>query len=64
MKQTNKGHEFVYIGKNFKRNTKVYIYGAGENGIDLFKRMHYINCIEGFIDNDTQKVGKYIEGKK
>lgn len=64
MKWTNKGHEFDYIGKNFKRNTKVYIYGAGENGIDLFKRMHYINCIEGFIDNDTQKVGKYIEGKK
>ncbi len=64
MKWTNKGHEFDRIGKNFKRNTKVYIYGAGENGIELFKRMLYIDCVEGFVDNDIQKVGKYIEGKK
>ncbi len=52
MKWSNKGHEFDLIGRKFKVNKKVFIYGAGECGKYLFNKLLFVNCVEGFIDND------------
>lgn len=48
MKWNNKGHEFDEIGQRFKVNKRVWIYGAGENGRDLFERLKFADCVEGF----------------
>lgn len=62
MKWKNKGHEFDEIGKRFKSNKKVWIYGAGENGRELFYRLKFADCVEGFIDNGLTH--EKIFGKK
>ena len=55
MKWTNKGHQFDRFSEIFSNEMKVYIYGAGENGKDLFSRMMFADCVEAFIDNDERK---------
>lgn len=64
MKWTNKGHQFDRFGEIFSDELKVYIYGAGENGKDLFSRMLFADCVEAFIDNDTRKIGDEFCSKK
>ena len=64
MKWTNKGHQFDRFSEIFSNEMKVYIYGAGENGKDLFSRMMFADCVEAFIDNDERKVGDIFCGKK
>ena len=63
MKWTNKGHQFDRFSEIFSNEMKVYIYGAGENGKDLFSRMMFADCVEAFIDNDVRKVGGKFCGK-
>ncbi len=63
MRWMNKGHEFDGIGENFI-GKKVYIYGAGENGADLFGKLRFLDCVEGFIDNDESKIQNGFMGKE
>ncbi|MBQ3544726.1 MAG: radical SAM protein [Lachnospiraceae bacterium] len=63
MKWINKGHEFDEVGKKFKIKEKLWIYGAGENGKDLFSRLGFADCVEGFIDNAPHKINTLFCGK-
>lgn len=53
---------------NRKQNIKVVIYGAGEAGIityrTLINDMKTLQFPVAFIDDDSSKAGKYIDGKK
>ncbi len=62
MKWENKGHELDYIGKTFADKKKIYIYGAGQEGRNLFYKLKFLDCVEGFIDAnaDKQRTG-YLE---
>ena len=62
MKWKNKGHELDYIGKSFADKKKIYIYGAGQEGRNLFYKLKFLDCVEGFIDAnaDKQRMG-YLE---
>lgn len=51
MKWKNKGHEFDRFKKIFTWHKPIYIYGGGELGKDLYKRISFVDCVEGFIDN-------------
>ncbi|MBQ3513265.1 MAG: radical SAM protein [Lachnospiraceae bacterium] len=55
MKWKNKGHEFDEIGQRFKSIEKIYIYGAGENGTELYKALKNANVKISFIDVDYKK---------
>lgn len=65
MKWTNKGRQFDEIGKKIKNKKNIYIYGAGENGKYVLKRLEFLNCMGrmdekksirgGFIDVDENK---------
>ncbi len=66
MKWKNKGHEFDEMGKHFENKKKIFIYGAGEIGMEAYKQLEFLDCIEGFIDNDVKKqqlgyMGKSVE---
>lgn len=64
MKWKNKGHEYDNIEMNFNAGTKIWIYGAGENGKDLCKELAFADCVAGFIDNNAEKIKAGIwEGK-
>lgn len=56
MKWKNKGHEYDKIEMDFNSKTKIWIYGAGKNGIDLYHELKFMDCVAGFIDNDAKKV--------
>lgn len=67
MKWLNRGHEFDEIGANFVwqgNGKKIFIYGAGEYGDDLYQRLKFIDCIEGYIDNDKIKQKEGFNHKK
>jgi organic radical activating enzyme len=58
MKWTNKGHQFDELGSYFKGISKIYIYGAGKLGAELFHLLtflNYFNCEVIFIDEDETK---------
>lgn len=66
MKWKNKGHEYDEIGQNFQIGKRLFIYGAGENGAKVYKQVEFLDCVEGFIDNDIDKqesgyLGKPVE---
>lgn len=61
MQWTNKGHQFDQFKKVFTPGRKIYIYGAGKSGADLYRKLKFEDCVEGFIDNIKQ--GSYL-GKK
>lgn len=52
MKWKNKGYEFDRFKEIFTWHRPIYIYGAGELGEDLYKRISFVDCVEGFIDNN------------
>ena len=56
MKWKNKGHEYDNIEMPFNTKTKIWIYGAGENGTELYRKLKFIDCVAGFIDNSIAKV--------
>ena len=68
MKWSSKGHEFDNRIEEMKKRIgevpKVYIFGAGLVGkreAELYKKLE---CLEGFIDNDKNKIGLDYEGCK
>ncbi len=52
MKWKNKGHEFDRFKEIFTWHKPIYIYGGGVFGEDLYKRISFVDCVEGFIDNN------------
>ncbi len=64
MKWKNKGHEFDYIGNNFSKEQKIYIYGAGQLGAALNDKLKFLDCVNAFIDNSPEKIGKRFCGKE
>ncbi|WP_373265367.1 radical SAM protein [Hungatella hathewayi] len=56
MKWTNQGHEFDEIGRRFAKNKKIYIYGLGVLGKELYNKLKWADCVAGFIDNDERKI--------
>lgn len=61
MKWKNKGHEFDRFKEIFTWHKPIYIYGGGVFGEDLYKRISFVDCVEGFIDNNRSG---QIGGKK
>ena len=41
---------------------RVYIFGAGSTGQDLYKKIKDSNQVVGFLDSDSKKWGKSIDG--
>lgn len=57
---TEPGHqiddEAAYIVNSFRRhNRKVYIYGAGTIGAEMYSALKKYGCFAGFIDSDEKK---------
>lgn len=52
MKWLNKGHELDRLGEYFKTHPKVYIYGAGNAGLELKRLLAPLNCFAGFLDGN------------
>ena len=63
MKWKNKGHEFDHIGKKMGKHKKIYIYGCGEWGTELYERLQFADCVEGFIDNNVERQKEGYMGK-
>ncbi len=68
MKWNNKG---VELDKRLEKyqidcqgDFKFLIFGAGKNGKRLLENYSYRDSVIGFLDNDKEKVGSVIEGKK
>lgn len=64
MKWKNKGHEFDEYASIFKPEQKVYIYGAGEIGKQVYGHLQFADCVKGFIDNNpdlAQYCGKPVQ---
>ena len=59
MKWRNKGHEYERYAECFK-NRKIWIYGAGYKGAVLYEKLKSLNCVAGFIENNSAK--KLTEG--
>ncbi|UYZ34251.1 4Fe-4S cluster-binding domain-containing protein [Clostridium beijerinckii] len=67
MKWTNKGNEFDEIGNKFKGIEKIYIYGAGKLGSELFNILKFFDCFDceiKFVDIDKEKQKSGFAGKK
>lgn len=49
-----------------EKMSKIYIFGAGKNGIELLKLINKLEIaeVEAFIDNNCKKLGTKIEGKE
>lgn len=56
MKWKNKGHEYDNVEMHFNSKTKIWIYGAGKNGTDLYHELNFVDCVAGFIDNNIEKI--------
>lgn len=60
------GHELDQYVESLKRyfdgKMNFYIFGAGRYGRELLPVFKTYNCIEAIIDNDTNKIGKKIDG--
>ncbi len=58
----------LIINKNFKQNkiTKALVYGCGQSGRQLVRAMQDSSeiLIKGFIDDDVEQQGFYIDGKR
>ncbi len=64
MKWTNKGHEFDEYKKIFQNEQKIIIFGAGDNGKDLYSKLGFADCVSLYIDNDLTKIKNGYCGKK
>ncbi len=62
MKTKSKGHEFDEMYKNILHKKKFYLFGAGDYGNQFIKIMQDEINICGYIDNDKEKNGKFING--
>lgn len=50
------------VDKIVLEKADIYIFGAGKAGLNLLEGLHEKIKIKGFIDNDTKKVGRKING--
>lgn len=55
MKWTNKGHQFDTLGKNFEKRNRIFIYGAGNNALPCLEKLQFLDCVDGFIDQSSEK---------
>ena len=62
MKWNDRGHEYDVFGRNFI-GKDIYIYGAGNNGRNIFNKLGFLDCVDAFIDRDIGKQGKCFCGK-
>lgn len=62
MKWNNKGHEFDAVYENICKRKKYYLFGAGDYGRHLKNILKDEFEIVGYIDNDTSKQGKIVNG--
>lgn len=58
MKWNNKGHEFDTVYENIKKNSRIYLFGAGEYGREVCALLKNHVHICGFLDNSKDKQGK------
>lgn len=54
MKWKDKGHEFDIIGHKMGKHKKIYIYGCGAWGTEVYERLQFADCVAGFIDNSVK----------
>lgn len=66
MKWKNKGHEFDEFVKKISPMycQRIYVFGAGELGLETGKSIDAFGLLGGYIDNDENKQGKQILGKR
>ena len=64
MKWKNKGHEFDSVYENITHKKVFYLYGAGDYGNQFINIIRDEIEIAGYIDNDSHKQGKEINGKQ
>ena len=62
MKWINPGHEFDALGNYFKQRSRIYIWGCGEAGRWANRQLGFLDCVDAYIDRDTEKQGKEIDG--
>ena len=62
MKWNKPGKEYEEYSKVFTIGKKIAIYGAGEKGIELFRKVSFVNCVDVFIDNDLEKQKEILCG--
>jgi len=51
LRWTNKGHQYDRNGLAYEKKNKILIYGAYGLGIDVYRQLKSLNCIDGFIDH-------------
>lgn len=64
MKWKNKGHEYDAMYQRMKEKEGFYLFGAGDYGRQFIRIFENEINILGYIDNDKEKQGKLINGKK
>ena len=64
MKWKNRGHEYDEMYVNIERKNSFYLFGAGDYGRQIYTIFKNEINIAGYIDNNAEKHGKLLEGKK
>ncbi len=64
MKWKNKGHEYDEMYENIDKKEGFYLFGAGDYGRQFYNAFKDEIKILGYIDNNTEKQGKIINGYK
>lgn len=64
MKWKNRGHEYDEMYINIERKNSFYLFGAGDYGRQFYTIFNDEINIAGYIDNNAEKYGKSLEGKK
>ena len=64
MKWKNKGHEFVELFYQIEKKNKLYLFGAGDYGMQFLNIFKNEIPIVGYIDNNSAKQGTVIHEKR
>ncbi len=64
MKWRNKGHEYDAVYQKMAEKRSFYLFGAGDYGRQFINTLSAEIQINGYIDNDLNKQGDSIQGKK
>lgn len=64
MKWRNKGHEYDAVYQKMAEKRSFYLFGAGDYGRQFINTLSAEIQINGYIDNDPNKQGDSIQGKK
>jgi len=56
----------MFVGRGFRRQTRVVVYGAGHAGVSLARSLKESSAIRyepvGFIHDESGKIGRRIHG--